>query len=161
VKIINWLTVPTATANLVHAVGGVFFPVNFYATLHVTRIAGVMLIAVALPLLWWRSRRDDRVAVRGLAWAILIVVLFVPAALPWYYTWPLAVAATVFQSRMAIATIAAFSTWIMVIFKPDGAHGMYSWVHVAIATACALLAWYTLYRAPAPAALRSTLKKWA
>ena len=39
------------------------------------------------------------------------------------------------QSRRAIASIAAFSTWIMVIFKPDGAHGMYSWPHVLLATA--------------------------
>ncbi|HET9875317.1 MAG TPA: alpha-(1-_6)-mannopyranosyltransferase A [Mycobacterium sp.] len=150
VKIINWLTVPTATANLIHAVGGLLFPVNFYALLHVTRIAGVVLIAVLLPLLWWRSRRDDRAAVSGIAWAMLIVVLFVPAALPWYYTWPLAVAATLVRSPMVIATIAAFSTWIMVIFRPDGAHGMYSWLHVGIATACALFAWSTLYRTPAP-----------
>jgi alpha-1,6-mannosyltransferase len=151
VKIINWLTVPTTAANLTHAVGSLLFHVDFYAVLHVTRIAGVVIIAVSLPLLWWRSRRDDRAAVSGIAWAMLIVVLFVPAALPWYYTWPLAAAAPLVASRTAIATIAACSTWIMVIFRPDGAHGMYSWVHVGIATACALFAWRTLYRAPAPA----------
>jgi alpha-1,6-mannosyltransferase len=38
----------------------------------------------------------------------------------------------------------------MVIFKPDGAHGMYSWIHVLLATACALFAWRTLRRAPEP-----------
>jgi alpha-1,6-mannosyltransferase len=27
---------------------------------------------------------------------------------------------------------------------------MYSWIHVFLATACALVAWYTLYRAPQP-----------
>ena len=64
-------------------------------------------------------------------WAMLVVVLFVPAALPWYYTWPLAVLSALAQSRQAIAAIAGFSTWIMVIFKPDGSHGMYSWLHVA------------------------------
>jgi alpha-1,6-mannosyltransferase len=32
----------------------------------------------------------------------------------------------------------------MVIFKPDGSHGMYSWIHVALATACAVGAWYLL-----------------
>ncbi len=149
VKIINWLTVPTAAANLTHAVGGLFLPVNFYAVLHVTRIVGVIIIAVALPVLWWRARRDDRSAIRGIAWAMLVVVLFVPAAQPWYYTWPLAVAATLIRSRTTIAAIAAASTWIMVIFRPDGAHGMYSWVHVGIATACALLAFSTLYRTPA------------
>jgi alpha-1,6-mannosyltransferase len=81
---------------------------------------------------------------------MLIVVLFVPAALPWYYSWPLAVMAPLTQSRRAVAAIAGFSTWVMVIFKPDGSHGMYSWIHVFLATACALVAWYTLYRAPQP-----------
>ncbi len=150
VKIINWLTVPTATANVIHAVGGAFFSVNFYAVLHFTRIVGVLLIAVSLPVLWWRSRSDDRAAVRGIALAMLIVVLFVPAALPWYYTWPLAAAAPLVRSPRAIAIIAAFSTWIMVIFRPDGAHGMYSWLHVGMATACALYAWATLSRTPEP-----------
>ncbi len=34
---------------------------------------------------------------------MVIVVLFVPAALPWYYTWPLAVLSALAQSRQAIA----------------------------------------------------------
>ncbi|MEO6793626.1 MAG: alpha-(1-_6)-mannopyranosyltransferase A [Mycobacterium sp.] len=153
VKIINWLTVPTAAANLIHAALGVFAPVNFYAVLHITRITGIAVIALVLPLLWWRSRRDDRAAVSGIARAMLVVVLFVPAALPWYYTWPLAVAATVVRSPTAIAGIAAASTWIMVIFKPDGSHGMYSWLHVIGATGCAVFAWYRLSKTPAlPAA---------
>ena len=144
VKIINWLTVPTAAANLIHAIGGLFFSVNFYAVLHVTRIGGVALIAVLLPILWWRARRDDRSAVAGIAWAMLVVVLFVPAALPWYYTWPLAVAATVVRSPTAIAAIAAASSWIMVIFKPDGSHGMYDWFQVIAAMGCAAYSWYRL-----------------
>jgi alpha-1,6-mannosyltransferase len=148
VKIINWLTIPTATANLVHAIGGLFFSVNFYAVLQVTRAAGIVIIAAALPLLWWRFRHDDREALTGIAWAMVVVVLFVPAALPWYYTWPLAIAAPLAQSRAAVGAIAGFSTWIMVIFKPDGAHGMYSWIHVLLATTCALIAWYTVTRAP-------------
>jgi alpha-1,6-mannosyltransferase len=150
VKIINWLTVPTATANLVHAIGGWFFPVNFYAVLHVTRIAGIVVIAVSLPLLWWRFRHDDRAALTGIAWSMLVVVLFVPAALPWYYSWPLAVVAPLARSRASLAAIAGFSTWIMVIFKPDGAHGMYSWIHVSLATGCAAVAWYAVHRAPEP-----------
>ncbi|BBX61947.1 hypothetical protein MSAS_11210 [Mycobacterium saskatchewanense] len=149
VKIINWLTVPTAAANLIHALGSGLFPVDFYATLRVTRYVGIAIIAVSLPLLWWRFRRDDRAALTGIAWSMLIVVLFVPAALPWYYSWPLAVAAPLAQSRRAVALIAGLSTWVMVIFKPDGSHGMYSWIHVFIATACALVAWYALHRAPA------------
>ena len=152
VKIINWLTLPTATANLIHALGSGFFPVNFYATLRITRYIGIVIIAVSLPLLWWRFRRDDRAVLTGIAYSMLIVVLFVPAALPWYYSWPLAVMAPLVRSRRAVAAIAGFSTWVMAIFKPDGSHGMYSWAHVALATAVALVAWYTLHRAPQPRA---------
>jgi len=147
VRIINWLTIPTAVANLTEAIGGLFVPVNFYAVLEVTRLAGIAVILVALPLLWWRFRHDDRESLQGIAWAMAVVVLFVPAALPWYYTWPLAVVSALAQSRSSIALIAGFSTWIMVIFKPDGSHGMYSWPHVLLATAIAVAAWYSLNRA--------------
>ncbi|MCT7660191.1 alpha-(1-_6)-mannopyranosyltransferase A [Mycobacterium deserti] len=146
VKIINWLTLPTAVANLVNVVGGLFLPVSFYAVLDITRIVGIAVIAVALPLLWWRFRHTDRDALMGIALVMGVVVLFVPAALPWYYTWPLAVVAALAQSPAAIAVIAGLSTWITVIWKPDGAHGMYSWGHVLLATACAAVAWYSLYR---------------
>jgi alpha-1,6-mannosyltransferase len=144
VKIINWLTVPTAASNLINAVGGLLFPVNFYAVLDVARIIGVAIIAISLPLLWWRFRHTDREALIGIALVMIVVVLFVPAALPWYYTWPLAVVAALAQSRKAIAVIAGLSTWLTVIWKPDGAHGMYSWIHVLLATACAAVAWYSL-----------------
>jgi len=149
VKIINWLSLPTAAANAIHAVFSGFFAVNFYTTLRITRYIGIAIIVVMLPLLWWRSRRDDRAALTGLAWSMVVVVLFVPAALPWYYSWPLAVAAPLAQSRRSVAIIAGLSTWAMVIFKPDGSHGMYSWLHFSLATAFALLAWYSLSRVPA------------
>ncbi len=149
VKIINWLTVPTGAANLIHAWGSNFFTFDFYPLLRITRLIGIAIIAVSLPLLWWRYRRDDRAALTGIAWSMLIVVLFVPAALPWYYSWPLAAAAPLAQSRRAVAVIAGLSTWVMVIFKPDGSHGMYSWLHFWLATACAVGAWYALRRTPA------------
>lgn len=66
---------------------------SFYPLLRVTRLVGIAIIAVSLPLLWWRFRRDDRAALTGMAYSMLIVVLFVPAALPWYYSWPLAIVA--------------------------------------------------------------------
>ena len=148
VKIINWLTVPTAAANLINVFGGLLFPLKFYAVLDVARIIGIAIIAISLPLLWWRFRHTDREALTGIALVMLVVVLFVPAALPWYYTWPLAVAAALTQSRKAIAAVAAASTWITVIWKPDGSHGMYSWIHVLLATTCAAVAWYALYKTP-------------
>jgi len=148
VKVINWLSVPTAAANLLHGLAGGAFP-HFYTILRATRSVGMVVIAVALPLVWWRFRRDDRAALTGIAWSMMIVVVFGPAVLPWYYSWPLAVAAPLAQSRRAVALIAGLSTWVMVLFRPDGSHGMYSWLHVAIAAACAGAAWRSLYRTPA------------
>ena len=97
-------------------------------------------------VLWWRYRRTDRDALMGIALVMAVVVLFVPAALPWYYTWPLAVMAALAQSRRSLALIAGFSTWITVIWRPDGAHGMYSWAHVLLASVCAAGAYFWLYR---------------
>jgi alpha-1,6-mannosyltransferase len=142
-----WLTIPTAVANVADAFVGSLVPVSFYGVLDVARMIGMGIILVALPLLWWRFRHDDREALQGIAWAMLVVVLFVPAALPWYYTWPLAVVSALAQSPPSLALIAGFSTWVMVIFKPDGSHGMYYWLHVLLATACAVVAWYSLDRA--------------
>ena len=101
------------------------------------RIIGIAAIAISAPVLWWRFRRTDRDALMGIALLMGVVVLFVPAALPWYYTWPLAIVAALAQSRRAIALIAGLSTWITVIWNPDGAHGMYSWVRVLLSLACA------------------------
>lgn len=154
VKIINWLTVPTAVANLTNVLVGLFVPVNFYAVLETTRIIGIAIIAVSSVVLWWRYRRTDRDALMGIALVMVVVVLFVPAALPWYYTWPLAVIAALAQSRQAIALIAGFSTWITVIWRPDGAHGMYSWAHVLLSFACAAGAWYWLYKTKTTAVSR-------
>ncbi|MUM18646.1 MULTISPECIES: alpha-(1-_6)-mannopyranosyltransferase A [unclassified Mycobacteroides] len=150
VKIVNWLTVPTAVANVINVFAGLFVTVNFDAVLEVTRIIGVMVIALSLPVVWWRHRHNERDAMLGILWAMAIVVLMAPAALPWYYSWPLAVAAPLTQSRAAIAAIAGFSTWIMVIFKPDGSHGMYVWIHVLIAATCAAIAWRMINTAPEP-----------
>jgi alpha-1,6-mannosyltransferase len=146
VKIINWLTVPTAASNLINVFGGMVMTVNFYAVLDVARVIGIAIIAISLPLLWWRFRHTDREALVGIALVMGVVVLFVPAALPWYYTWPLAVVAALAQSRASIELIAGLSTWITVIWKPDGAHGMYSWIHVLLATACAIAAWWAVNR---------------
>ena len=57
----------------------------------------------------------------------MLVVVFAPAALRGttpgrWRSWPHLPSRARRRSH-----VAGFSTWIMVIFKPDGAHGMYSW----------------------------------
>ena len=149
-KIINWLTVPTAIANLTNAIGGLFFPVNFYAVLEVTRIVGhrhhrdltsVAVVAVSPR----RPRSTDRYRARDARRGALRAR---GAALVLHLAAGGAVRAGAEQA--GDRRDRGFSTWIMVIFKPDGSHGMYSWLHVGLATACAAAAWYSLVKSPEP-----------
>ncbi len=57
-----------------------------------------------------------------------VVVLFVPAALPWYYSWPLAVAFDWPRPRQAIPCITGLSALVMVITDPTDPYGMSSWL---------------------------------
>ena len=68
VKIINALSVPTATANVIHALGSPFFPINFYATLRITRFIGIVhhrgdAAAGVVAVSPRRSGRPDRLGV--------------------------------------------------------------------------------------------------
>ena len=147
VKIINWLTVPTAVANLqrrgrpVHA-GELLCHSRGDPPGGHHHHPGFTSVVVAIPPRRPGGPTGHRVGDAGGG-------AFVPAALPWY---PLHLAVGrgvgAGPSRSGRSPlIAGFSTWIMVIFKPDGSHGMYSWVHVLLATACGLAAWYSLQRA--------------
>ena len=57
----------------------------------VTRVIGVVLLAVVLVVLWWRARHGDPLLGAGLALAATVVLS--PVFHPWYATWPLAVLA--------------------------------------------------------------------
>jgi alpha-1,6-mannosyltransferase len=57
----------------------------------VTRVLGVVLLAVILVVLWWRARAGG--ALPGAGLALAATVLCAPVFHPWYATWPLAVLA--------------------------------------------------------------------
>ncbi|MGA5303894.1 polyprenol phosphomannose-dependent alpha 1,6 mannosyltransferase MptB [Nucisporomicrobium flavum] len=75
----------------------------------VTRLIGVVILAVVLVVLWWRARRDDPLGHAGLALAA--TVLCAPVFHPWYATWPLAVlAATRAENRWLLGLCAFAAT---------------------------------------------------
>jgi alpha-1,6-mannosyltransferase len=135
-KIINWLSLPTILAHIVTW----FTSFALDPVLEVTRMISGAAMLILLVLIWWRFRSTPRDAVTGTLWALVVIVVLSPAALPWYYSWPLAIAAGYALSASTIAVLVGLSTWLMVIFKPDGAHGLYEWPHVILATAVAVLA---------------------
>ncbi len=135
-KIINWLSLPTMVAH----VGTWITPWRLGSILDVTRMLCAVALVVILVWAWWRFRRTERDAVLGIVVALTAVTLLSPAALPWYYSWPLAVAAAFAMSDRTLMILVALSTWLMLVFNPDGSIGMYNIAHVALAMVAAVIA---------------------
>ncbi|CAM4347332.1 alpha-(1-_6)-mannopyranosyltransferase A [Nocardia ninae] len=150
-KIINWLSLPTI---MMHAVGWVT-SFDSGKVLAVTRgICAIALVAV-LVWAWWRFRHSEREAVFGILIAFVGIVILSPAALPWYYSWPLALAAGFALSTTTLMVLVGLCTWLMLVFQPDGSIGLYSFMHVALATFAAVVAAMSLRKVD-PLRLRAT-----
>ncbi|WP_231390332.1 alpha-(1-_6)-mannopyranosyltransferase A [Nocardia sp. CNY236] len=136
-KIINWLSLPTVLA---HATAWVT-PLQWEGlVLDVTRTVGVLALIAVLIWTWWQFRHSEREAVLGILIAFVAIVILSPAALPWYYSWPLALAAGLALSTTTLMMLVGVCTWLMLLFQPDGSHGMYNFWHVAAATVAAVVA---------------------
>ncbi|TSE01205.1 alpha-(1-_6)-mannopyranosyltransferase A [Skermania sp. ID1734] len=150
-KIINWLSLPTIMAHIVTW----FTPLRLESVLEVTRMMCAVALLAVLAWTWWRFRRNEREAVLGILIAFVAIVILSPAALPWYYSWPLALGAGFALSTGTLMVMVGLSTWLMLVFQPDGSIGMYDFWHVALATFAAVVAALSL-RTVDPLRLRST-----
>ena len=159
-KIVNWLSAPTAVAQLLGPSTSWLTGWGSDRLLPVTRLVFGALLVVVLVVVWWRSRRSPTDAVRGVAVALVAVVVLSPAALPWYYSWPLAFLAPLAWSPKALGVLAGVSTWLLLIFRPPGNMGLYSPFDLVVGTGIAVLVAVSLVRVdplhlrarPAPAA---------
>src|SRR5699024_7098865 len=163
-KIINWLSLPTAVAQLYTVATSWFTGVGLEPVLEITRLFGEAALAVIVVLIVARYRNSVHEAVHGALYAMIAILLLSPQTLPWYYTWPLAVVSGLVLSGRSMSWVAAFSVFMMLIFRPDGSIGMYQWYHVLLCAGCAAVAAVALHRedplrlrrlwpdAPAPAA---------
>ncbi|WP_084530050.1 alpha-(1-_6)-mannopyranosyltransferase A [Nocardia crassostreae] len=135
-KIINWLSLPTIMAHMVTWVT----PWRLESVLSVTRALCTVALVVILVWAWWRFRHTEREAVFGILVAFVAIVILSPAALPWYYSWPLALAAGFALSTRTLQILVGLCTWLMLVFQPDGSIGLYTFWHVAAATFAAVVA---------------------
>ncbi|MEV0063672.1 alpha-(1-_6)-mannopyranosyltransferase A [Nocardia sp. NPDC050718] len=135
-KIINWLSLPTILAHMVTWVT----PLRLDSVLSVTRELCKFALVALLVAIWWRFRHSEREAVLGIVIAFVAIVLLSPAALPWYYSWPLALAAGFALSTVTLQWLVGLCTWLMLVFQPDGSIGLYNFWHVALATFAAVVA---------------------
>ena len=135
-KIINWLSLPTVMAHVVTWVT----PLSLGEVLVWTRgLCAVALVGI-LIWTWWRYKNTERQAVMGILIAFVAIVILSPAALPWYYSWPLALAAGFAMSTTTLMVLVGLCTWLMLVFQPGGSIGLYNVWHVAAATFVAVVA---------------------
>ncbi|MFF0455130.1 alpha-(1-_6)-mannopyranosyltransferase A [Nocardia africana] len=135
-KIINWLSLPTIMAHMVTWVT----PLNLGEVLVWTRGLCALALVAILAWTWWRYKSSERDAVMGILIAFVAIVILSPAALPWYYSWPLALAAGFAMSTTTLMILVGLCTWLMLVFQPGGSIGLYNVWHVAAATFVAVVA---------------------
>ncbi|WP_246833392.1 alpha-(1-_6)-mannopyranosyltransferase A [Williamsia sp. 1138] len=145
-KIINWLTIPTAMAHLTTLVSSPFVSLPLLPVLEVARSIGSIVLSLTLIGLWVWFRRTERDAVKGMAWAMLAVLLLEPSTLPWYYTWALVIAAVFTIDRRGLVAIVAFSVFLLQVFGPSDDIFMYEITDVIVAIALSALAGWSLVR---------------
>ncbi|WP_416277055.1 alpha-(1-_6)-mannopyranosyltransferase A [Nocardia sp. alder85J] len=152
-KVINWLSLPTILAHMVTWVT----PLRLDNVLVYTRMLCMLALVVTLAWAWWRFKNSEREAVLGILIAFVGIVILSPAALPWYYSWPLALAAGFALSAPTLMLLVGLCTWLMLVFEPGGPNGLYNFWHVAAATFVAVLAAFSL-RTVDPLRLRADTK---
>ena len=96
---VAWTSPSTAVGLAVELVGG--------EAVGVTRVLGVLLLVILLPVLWWRAR--DGGALRGAGLALGATVLCAPVFHPWYAIWPLAVLAATTEERRWVLGLCALA----------------------------------------------------
>ena len=111
---------------------------------------------LVLAATWWRFRQNEYRNVQGILICLLAMCLLYAAALPWYYTWPLAVAGAFTWGRRGLAFMTTVSVWLLGVFLPNGGISLYTVTTVAVALLLAALAAASLFQ-PDPLRLRPRL----
>jgi alpha-1,6-mannosyltransferase len=110
---VNWSSPPTAVGIAVDTVAGWFGA--HLNTVPVFRAVALVLLAVTLLVILWRSRDRDPLAGAGLA--LLAIVFFAPITQPWYLFWALALFAV---STARVNWLAGTIVFAMAMIFPDG-----------------------------------------
>ncbi|MGV9668268.1 alpha-(1-_6)-mannopyranosyltransferase A [Nocardia niigatensis] len=134
-KIINWLSLPTIMAHVVTWVT----PLSMDTVLSWTRLLCAAVMVAILVWAWWRFKNSEKEAVLGILVAFVAIVILSPAALPWYYSWPLALAAGFALTTRTLQVLVGLCTWLMLVFQPDGSP-VSNYVHGTLAIFAAVVA---------------------
>ena len=116
--LVQFTSPPTAVGMTVTYAGRLVDP-DFDA-IGAVRAVGLVVLAVTLVTLWWRSALSDDpipAALRGAGLALAALVALMPFFHPWYAMWPLVLLAA---STMRTGLVMAAATAGTLLVLPDG-----------------------------------------
>ena len=149
--IVNWLSSPTGAGLIVHWLANLLSTCR-QAFIVVTRAIGAILL-VAFAYRQWMASRDGHRTRCGGPGSCCAPSPCSPRALPWYFSWWLAMVAMAPWTRGGLAVFAFWSVWLIVVAYPSGEIALYNWAYLGVGAAAAPLAAVSLLR-PDPLRLR-------
>jgi alpha-1,6-mannosyltransferase len=153
--IVNWMSLPTAAGEVVHAVVAPFGQVSDHPFIMVCRLLGSAVFVAILIRQWWLARNDGPPqTISRASTALLWAALLAPATLPWYFSWALVLGAVRPWPRRTLAWVVTGCTWLVVCTYPTGESAYSSWPYQLAVVAVSLIAGASLLR-PDPCGLRA------
>lgn len=144
--IVNWLSIPTGVGEVIYKIVSIAVDVEKTPFITVTRVIGIVLLAVIAVRQWWLARNGGPDAVRRAAIVLFAVAVLSPAILPWYLTWSLVLAAALPWRRPALVAMVGAAVWLVLVAYPSGESALYDWLYVLGAAAISVLAAVSLVR---------------
>jgi len=152
--IVNWMSLPTATGELAHALVTPFAQVSDHPFIVVSRLLGSVVFLTIFARQWWLARDGGPRTISRASAALLWAALLAPATLPWYLSWALVLGAVLPWPRRRLAWVIAGSTWLVLCTYPTGESAFTSWPYQLAMVAVSLLAATSLLH-PDPFGLRA------
>ncbi|GLZ34269.1 hypothetical protein Lesp02_64560 [Lentzea sp. NBRC 105346] len=138
--IVNWLSIPSAVGDFVRMIVNWFVHVDGGIFMGVARALGSILLLFIAWRQWRAAREGGPNAIRCAAITMLAVALLSPATLPWYFSWPLALAAGLTWTTKGQVTVVLASVFLLLVTFPNGDTALYSWGFLTLALAVSVLA---------------------
>lgn len=152
--IVNWMSLPTATGELAHALVTPFAQVSEHPFIVVSRLLGSVAFLAIFARQWWLARDGGPRTISRASAVLLWAALLAPATLPWYLTWALVLGAIGPWPQRRLPWVIAGSTWLVLCTYPTGESAFASWAYQLAMVAVSLLAATSLLH-PDPLGLRT------